>query len=161
MKLSKCNFAKEIQYLGHVVSSTGIKQLPSRTAAIKLMKALKMLKNSKSIPWPCWLLLQFHQEFCLSSKIPLSPYPSWCKICLDIRSPCSIQYPQKHFDRSTYPPLSTSFQMIHSIHRSLRWCLWSSVVRNSMAKNWQLHLSPTHSQTPNENGALLKRKPML
>ena len=39
MKLHKCNFfAKEIQYLGHVPSTIDIKPVPSRTAAIKLMK---------------------------------------------------------------------------------------------------------------------------
>ena len=37
-KLSKFHFfAKEIQYLGHVLSTTGIKLLYSKTAAIKLM----------------------------------------------------------------------------------------------------------------------------
>ena len=42
MKLSKCHFfAKEIQYLGHVPSTTGIKPLPSKTVAIKLMKPQK------------------------------------------------------------------------------------------------------------------------
>ena len=42
MKFSKCHFfVKEIQYLGHVLSTTGIKQLPSKTAAIKLMKPPK------------------------------------------------------------------------------------------------------------------------
>ena len=35
IKLSKCYFfAKEIQYLGHVLSTTGIKPLPSKTATI-------------------------------------------------------------------------------------------------------------------------------
>ena len=35
MKLSKGHFcAIEIQYLGHILSNTGIKQLPSKTAAI-------------------------------------------------------------------------------------------------------------------------------
>ena len=44
MKLSKCHFfAKEIQYLGHVLSTTGIKPIPSKTAAIKLMDPPKML----------------------------------------------------------------------------------------------------------------------
>ena len=42
MKLSKCHFfTKEIQYFGHVISSTGIKPLPYKTAAIKLMKSPK------------------------------------------------------------------------------------------------------------------------
>ena len=44
MKLSKCHFfAKEIQYLGHILSNTGIKVLPSKTATIKLMNPPKML----------------------------------------------------------------------------------------------------------------------
>ena len=42
MKLSKCHFfAKEIQYSGHVLSTTGIKPLPSKTEAIKLMNPPK------------------------------------------------------------------------------------------------------------------------
>ena len=42
MKLRQCHFfAKEIQYLGHVLSSTGVKSLPSKTAAIKLMNPPK------------------------------------------------------------------------------------------------------------------------
>ena len=46
MKLSKCHFfAKEIQYLGHVLSSTGIKPLPSKTAPIKLMNSPKNAKQ--------------------------------------------------------------------------------------------------------------------
>ena len=35
MKISKCSFfAKEIQYLGHILSTTGIEPLPSKTHAI-------------------------------------------------------------------------------------------------------------------------------
>ena len=46
MKLSKCHFfAKEIQYFGHILSNTGIKPLPSKTAAIKLMNPLKQLNK--------------------------------------------------------------------------------------------------------------------
>ena len=38
MKLSKCHFfAKEFQYFDHVLSTTGIKSLPSISTAIKLM----------------------------------------------------------------------------------------------------------------------------
>ena len=43
---SKCHFfTKEIQYLGHVLSTTGIKPLPYKTAAIKLMNSPKMLNK--------------------------------------------------------------------------------------------------------------------
>ena len=39
MKMSKCNFfSKEIQYLGHIFSATGIHPLPSKTHAIKHMQ---------------------------------------------------------------------------------------------------------------------------
>ena len=38
MKKSKCSFfSKEIQYLGHIVSATGIRSLPSKTHAIQNM----------------------------------------------------------------------------------------------------------------------------
>ena len=39
MKKSKCSFfSKEIQYLGHILSATGIRPLPSKTHAIQHMK---------------------------------------------------------------------------------------------------------------------------
>ena len=38
MKLSKCHFfSKEIQYLGHILSTKGIHPLPSKTEAIQKM----------------------------------------------------------------------------------------------------------------------------
>ena len=49
MKSSKCHFfAKEIQYLGHILSTTGIKTLPSKTAAIKLMNPPKNAKQLRA-----------------------------------------------------------------------------------------------------------------
>ena len=54
---------------------------------------LKML-NNKNISGNCWLLLQVHQEFCSHSKAIDSPYPSWCKVCLDIKPSHSIQHAQ-------------------------------------------------------------------
>ena len=39
MKMSKCNFfSKEIQYLGHILSATGIQPLPSKTHVIQHMQ---------------------------------------------------------------------------------------------------------------------------
>ena len=46
IKLSKCHFfTKKIQYLGHVLSSTGIKPLPSKTEDMKLMNPPKILNK--------------------------------------------------------------------------------------------------------------------
>ena len=42
MKLSKCHvYTKEIQYYGHILSATGIKPLPSKMEAIKIMQPPK------------------------------------------------------------------------------------------------------------------------
>ena len=39
IKMSKCNFfSKEIQYLGHILSTTGIQPLPSKTHVIQHMQ---------------------------------------------------------------------------------------------------------------------------
>ena len=39
IKMSKCNFfSKDIQYLGHILSATGIRPLPSKMHAINYMQ---------------------------------------------------------------------------------------------------------------------------
>ena len=49
LSLSKCHFfAKECQYSGHVLSTTGIRPLPSQIAAIELMKPLKNAKQVRA-----------------------------------------------------------------------------------------------------------------
>ena len=46
IKLSKCHlFTKEIQYLGHILSTKGIKPLPLKTQAIQNMHPPKTLKQ--------------------------------------------------------------------------------------------------------------------
>ena len=48
MKLCKCHFfAKEIQYLGHILSTTAIRPLPSKSQAIKNMHPPKQLSRNK------------------------------------------------------------------------------------------------------------------
>ena len=49
MKKSKCSFfSKEIQYLGHILSGTGIWPLPSKTHAIQHMNPPTMLKQVRA-----------------------------------------------------------------------------------------------------------------
>ena len=49
MKKSKCNFfSKEIQYLGHILSTTGIQPLPSKTHAIQHMNPPTMPKQVRA-----------------------------------------------------------------------------------------------------------------
>ena len=49
MKKSKCNFfLKEIQYLGHILSATGIRPLPSKTHAMQHMNSPTMPEQVRS-----------------------------------------------------------------------------------------------------------------
>ena len=49
IKLSKCHFfAKEILYFGHVLSTTAIKPLLSKTAAVRLMNPSKKAKQVRA-----------------------------------------------------------------------------------------------------------------
>ena len=60
MQLSKCHFfAKEIQYLGYILSSTGIKPLPSIMATIKIMQPPR---NDKQV-WTLLHLVGYWQKF--------------------------------------------------------------------------------------------------
>ena len=48
MKLNKCHFyAKEIQYFGHILSTTA-KKSPSKTTAVKLIQPMKNAKQVKA-----------------------------------------------------------------------------------------------------------------
>ena len=69
MKLSKCHFfTKEIQYLGHILSSAGIKPQPSRMAAIKLMKLPKNAKQVRAFPGLVGYYHRFIRNFAWMAK---------------------------------------------------------------------------------------------
>ena len=60
MKMSKCNFfSKEIQYLGYILSATGIQPLPSKTHAIQHMQPPTMPKKVWPFPW----LVGYYRKF--------------------------------------------------------------------------------------------------
>ena len=70
MTLSKCHFfAKEIQYLGHVLSTTGIKPLPSKTTSIKLMKHHKNAKQVRAFLGPVGYYCKFINNFAQIAKL--------------------------------------------------------------------------------------------
>ena len=53
---SATSLPRKFQYLGHVLSTTTIKPLPSKTSAIKLMKPQKNAKQVRAFFGLCWLL---------------------------------------------------------------------------------------------------------
>ena len=68
MKLSKCHFfLKEIQYLGHILSTKGIWPLPSKTQAIQKMHPPTIPKQVCAF----WRLVGYYRKFiknCEDSK---------------------------------------------------------------------------------------------
>ena len=65
MKKSKCNFfLKEIQYLGHILSATGIRPLPSKTHAIKHMQPPTTPKQVQAFLGLVRILHEVHKRIC-------------------------------------------------------------------------------------------------
>ena len=64
MKLSKCHFfTKEIQYLGHILSTTGIKPLPLKTQAINNMHPPKTAKQVHAFLGLVRYYMKFAKDF--------------------------------------------------------------------------------------------------
>ena len=81
MNKSKCSFfSKEIQYLGHILSATGIQPLPSKTHAIQHMNPPTTPKASQSFPWPGRILQKIYQRICKNSKTTHSTHQTMSKV---------------------------------------------------------------------------------
>ena len=81
MKKSKCNFfSKEIQYLGHILSATGIRPLPSKTHAIQNMKPLTTPKQVRAFLWFSGILQEIHKGICQNSETTYSAHQTASKI---------------------------------------------------------------------------------
>ena len=121
MKKSKCNFfSKEIQYLGHILSATGIQPLPSKTHSIQHMNPpttpkqvraflglvgyyRKFIKGFAKIAKPLTLLTRQQVKF------EWTPEPS-----------NSIHTLKKCHCSSTHFALPQSQQNLHCVYRCLR-----------------------------------------
>ena len=151
MKVCKCHFfAEEIQYLGYVLSSTTIKPLTSKTAAIKLMNPPKNAKQVRVFLTLVGYYCTFIKNFVCIAKLltTLTCHDAkfvWASSHLTafnilksalLEAPI-LHYPSKHYIVYT----DTSDNPLE-----LR-CL-----KNMMVRNFQLHSSCTHLQTANGNG---------
>ena len=69
MKLSNCYFfAKEIQYLGHILNNTGIRPLPSKTQAINNMHPPKTAKHIHAVLGLVGYYKKFSKDFAKITK---------------------------------------------------------------------------------------------
>ena len=68
MKKSKCSFfSKEIQYLGHILSATGIRALPAKTHAIQHMQPPTTPKQVRVFLGLVGYYRKIHQGICKDS----------------------------------------------------------------------------------------------
>ena len=69
MELHKCHFfAKEIQYLGHIPSTTGIRPLPSESQAINNIHHTKTVKQVHTFLGPVEYYRKFIKDFTRIAK---------------------------------------------------------------------------------------------
>ena len=80
MKLSKCHFfAKEIQYLGHILGKEGIKPVPAKTETIKVMHPPVNPKQVCAFLGLVGYYRKFIKNFAKIAK-PLTMNTNGCKI---------------------------------------------------------------------------------
>ena len=120
MKLSKCHFfAKEIQYLGHILGIEGIKPVPAKTEAIKAMHPpvnpkqvraflglvgyyRKFIKNFAKIVKPLTMLTRMDVKF------------EWKETLQNFHETERSHHP------STHSAISGHNKTLHCVHRCLR-----------------------------------------
>ena len=95
MKKSKCSFfSKEIQYLSHILSITGIRPLPSKTQTIQHMNPPTTPKQVRAFIGTGRILQKIYKRIHENSKTTHSTHQTTSKVRLDSRT-----------SRGTQPPL--------------------------------------------------------
>ena len=130
MKLSKCHFfTMEILYLGHILSTKGIRPLPPKTKTIKNMHPPKTPKQVHAFLW----LMGYYRKFIMNFAKIAKP------LTLLTHQQAKFKWTPTHHNAfffdiqgishpSTNIALSQSNKMLHSIYRCIRWCLWSTTI---------------------------------
>ena len=127
IKLSKCHFfTKEIQYLGHILSTKGIKQLPSKTQAIQNMHPPKTPKRVCAFNGPVGYYQKFIKKLYKNSKtFDIINSPTG-KIWVDTNPSQCFLNPQGISHPSINLTLCKSEEMLHRVYKCIWWCLWST-----------------------------------
>ena len=136
MKKSKCSFfSKEIQYLGHILSATGIWPLPSKTHAIQHMNPPTTPKQVRAFLGLVGYYRKFIKDLCKNSKTTHPTHQTTSKVWLDSGTSRGLHTFERSHCSGTNPPLPQSKQNLHCIHRCFWWCLWSSALPRTRG-NW-------------------------
>ena len=161
MKLSKCHiFSKEIQYIGHIVSTKGICPLPSKTQAIQKMHPLTTPKQVHAFLGLAGYYKKFIKDFVKIAK-PLT---------LPTRQQVKFEWTPAHHE--------AFLKLLYSIIQALilrypnpnkRYIVYTDTSDDAC----RAHLTQEHDSTefliaflshtflkPKESGAQLNKRPM-
>ena len=154
-------FAKEIQYLGNVFSNTDIKPLPSNTAAIKLMNLPKNAKQVRAF----LVLVGYYHKFiknftCIAKPLTALPHHDakfvWTLAHLTAFN--TFKSPLLEAPVLLYTDPSKCY--IVYTDASDNAC-GAQLSQDHDGQECSVASSHTYLQTPNRNGALWNKRPMV
>ena len=160
MKLSKCNFfSKEIQYLGHILSTKGIQPLPLEMQAIKNIHPPITLKQVHAFLSLVGYCRKFIKTFAKIAK------PLILLTCQQVKFDWTPTHHEaflhlKESIKHLYCVTLTLTRGILSIQMHQMTPAECSYPRNTMVQNFQLPFSHTLFWKHKENGAQLNKKLM-
>ena len=126
MKLSKCHFfAKEIQYLGHILGMEGIRPVPAKTEAIKAMHPPVNPKQVRAFLGLVGYYRKFIKNFAKIAK-PLTVLTRMDGNTLL----CFHETERRHYP-STHPQIPGHNKTLYHVHRCLQRCLQSSALTDA------------------------------
>ena len=145
MKLSKCHiFAKEIQYLAHILSEKGIKPLPLKMEVIKVMKPPR---NATQL-WVFLGFMDYYQNFIKNFAHMAKPLTMimWhdVKFTWTQMHQTAFETLKGSTEIGTNITLHRPLTMIYSGHRCFRWYLWSPIVPGTWWTGIASQVSITH-----------------
>ena len=118
MKLSNSHFfAKEIQYLGHILGIEGIKRVPAKTEAIKAMHPPVNLKQVHAFLGLVGYYRKFIKNF--ASETTNNVNLNGRKVRMEGKTPQRFHETERSHHPSTHSAIPRHNKTVHCVHRCL------------------------------------------
>ena len=160
MKKSKCSFfSKEIQYLGHILSATGIRPLPAKTHAIQHMQPPTTPKQVRAFLG----LVRYYRKFIKGFAKIAKP------LTLLTRQQVKFEWTTVHHTAFLQlKEVIVQAPILHYPNPDKKYVVYTNALddtcrdshKSTMACSFSYHFCHTSSQKPNKSGRQLNRRPM-
>ena len=128
MKLNKCHFfSKEIQYLGHILSTKCICPLPIKTHAIQMMHPPTTPKQVCVFLGLVGYYRKFIKDFTKITKLLTLLMRQQVKFEWTLAHHEALPETKRFHNTGTHSTIPQTQQEIYSLHRHIGWCLQSPV----------------------------------